>query len=278
MELARVGHTVYISMSETKGRNAPRVKEVEAFSREHGVDLRAIELDLSSQASANSAIEAIIAENGQLDVVVHNEGQIVYGPAEAFTSEQFAELYDTNVLSTQRVNRAALPHLRMLGRGLLVWISSSIARGGTPPYMGLYASTKASLDALAVSYAGELARWGIETTIVVAGALGPGQYILSGRPGDKFRAEEYADGPTANISEVALKGLASICSQDQNPEDVASAIAKIIEMPSGQRPLRIHFNPDNDGAADVNELADRARSELFRKIGLEDLLKPSVIE
>jgi NAD(P)-dependent dehydrogenase (short-subunit alcohol dehydrogenase family) len=42
-----------------------------------------------------------------------------FGPAEAFTPEQFAELYDVNVLSTQRVNRAALPHMRRQGQGLL---------------------------------------------------------------------------------------------------------------------------------------------------------------
>jgi len=38
--------------------------------------------------------------NGRLDVVIHNAGHMVFGPAEAFTPEQFAELYDVNVLST----------------------------------------------------------------------------------------------------------------------------------------------------------------------------------
>jgi NAD(P)-dependent dehydrogenase (short-subunit alcohol dehydrogenase family) len=276
-KLALAGHTVYAAMRETKGRNAHRVEEIEAFAAKHGVDLRAIEFDASSQDSTDSAGETIIAENGRLDVVVHNAEQIVYGPAEAFTSEQLAELYDTNVLSTQRVNRAALPHLRRQGQGLLVWISSGSARGGTSPYLGLYASSKAGLDALAVSYAGELARWGIETTIVVPGALGPGHYIRSGRPRDTIRAEEYADGPTADISEVALRGLAQISAQDPDPEGVASAIAKVIEMPFGQRPLRIHFDPDDDGAAVVDGVADRARAELLRRIGLADLLKPVVI-
>jgi NAD(P)-dependent dehydrogenase (short-subunit alcohol dehydrogenase family) len=264
-------------MRETKGRNAHRVVEIEAFSKEHGVDLRAIELDVSSQESTNSAIETIIAESGRLDVVVHNAGQIVYGPTEAFTSEQLAELYDTNVLSTQRVNRAALPHLRRQGQGLLVWISSSSARGGASPYLGLYASSKAGLDALALSYASELARWGVETTIVVPGALGPGHYIRTGRPRDTVRAEEYSDGPTADISEVALKGLAHIAPRDPDPEGVAAAIAKVVEMPLGQRPLRIHFDTYDDGAAVVDEVADRARADLLRRIGLADLLKPVVI-
>jgi NAD(P)-dependent dehydrogenase (short-subunit alcohol dehydrogenase family) len=55
-----------------------------------------------------------------------------------------------------RVNRAALPQLRKQGRGLVVWISSSSARGGTPPYLSPYFAAKAAMDSLAVSYAGEL--------------------------------------------------------------------------------------------------------------------------
>lgn len=36
---------------------------------------------------------------------------MVFGPAEAFTPDQFIQQYDVNVLGAQRVNRAALPHL-----------------------------------------------------------------------------------------------------------------------------------------------------------------------
>src|SRR5258705_7545773 len=94
-----------------------------------------------------------------------------FGPAEAFTPEQFAELYDINVLSTQRVNRAALPHLRRQGQGLVVWVSSSSARGGTPPYLSPYFAAKAAMDSLAASYATGLTRWGIDTSLTVPGAF-----------------------------------------------------------------------------------------------------------
>jgi len=158
--LAHAGHTVYASMRETTGRNAPQVEEVNKYAAEHGVDLRAVELDVASEASAAAGIQQILADCGRLDVVVHNAGHMSFGPAEAFTPEQFAQLYDINVLSTQRVNRAALPYLRKQGRGLVVWVSSSSTRGGTPPYLSPYFAAKAAMDSLAVSYASELARWG----------------------------------------------------------------------------------------------------------------------
>jgi NAD(P)-dependent dehydrogenase (short-subunit alcohol dehydrogenase family) len=275
--LARAGHTVYASMRNTTGRNAAKVTEVEEFARQHGADLRAIELDVSSQASVNAAIAAIIAEHGRLDVVMHNAGHTVYGPTEAFTPEQLAQLYDTNVLSTQRVNRAVLPQLRKQGEGLLLWMSSSSARGGTPPYLGPYYASKAAMDALAVSYACELARWGVETSIIVPGSFNTYHYAHSGRPADPVRAEEYADGPTADISEIALQGLAALAPKDADPQAVADAIVTVVDTPFGERPFRVHFDPSDDGAVIVNDVADRVRAELLRRIGLADLLKPAII-
>src|SRR5207245_10053219 len=188
---------VYASMRETKGRNAPQVKEIKEYPTEHSVDLRPIELDVSSQESCNEAIQEIIEKTGHLDVVIHNAGHMVFGPAEAFTPEQLAELYDVNVLSTQRVNRAALPQLRNQKHGLVVWVSSSSAAGGTPPYLAPYFAAKAGMDAMAVQYARELALWGIETSIIAPGAFtgGTNHFAHSGTPADKERVAEYEAGP-----------------------------------------------------------------------------------
>jgi NADP-dependent 3-hydroxy acid dehydrogenase YdfG len=134
--LSKAGHAVYAGMREPTGRNVPQVEEAKKFAKDNKVDLRPIELDVASEASVDAAIQKIVGENKRLDVVVHNAGHMVFGPAEAFTPEQLAELYDINVLSTQRVNRAALPQLRKQRNGLLVWVSSSSSAGGTPPYLG----------------------------------------------------------------------------------------------------------------------------------------------
>ena len=277
--LAQGGDTVYASMRETAGRNAPQVAEVVAYAREHRVDLRTIELDVGSQESVQAAIGQIIADHGRLDVIVHNAGHMVYGPAEAFTPEQLAQLYDVNVLSAQRVNRAALPQLRKQGRGLVVWVSSSSCRGGTPPYLAPYFASKAGMDALAVSYAGELARWGVETAIIVPGAFtkGTNHFAHAGRPADTAREEEYARGPTADFSDVALKGLKDLEPADADPQAVADAIARVVALPFGKRPFRVHIDPSEDGAEIVNGVADRVRAELLRRIGLGDILTPRAI-
>lgn len=276
--LATAGHTVYAGMRATETRNAKAVAEAAAFALEHNVDLRSVELDVASDVSVESGIAKIIADAGRLDVIMHNAGHMSFGPAEAFTPEQFAELYDINVLSTQRVNRAALPHMRRQGKGLVVWISSSSTRGGTPPYLAPYFAAKAAMDSLAVSYAAELTRWGIETSIVVPGAFtkGTNHFAHSGSPADQARAAEYNEGPYKGVPEKALQGLAALEPIDADPASVAVAVVDIVNRPFGTRPFRVHVDPSQDGAEIVNGVADRVRAEMFRNIGLADLLRPVV--
>jgi NAD(P)-dependent dehydrogenase (short-subunit alcohol dehydrogenase family) len=274
--LAQAGHTVYASMRETEGRNAPQAAAIAAWAAEQKADLRTVELDVQSEASAQAGVAAVIADTGRLDVIVHNAGHMVFGPAEAFTPDQYIQQYDVNVLGAQRVNRAALPHLRGQGRGLLVWVGSSSTRGGTPPFLAPYFAAKAAMDALAVSYSTELALWGIGTTIMVPGAFtkGTNHFAHAGAPADKDRIAEYEAGPYAGIADRALKGLAGLEPADADPSEVARQIVRVIDMPFGKRPFRVHVDPSQDGAEVVNAVADRMRREMYRNIGLEALLSP----
>jgi NAD(P)-dependent dehydrogenase (short-subunit alcohol dehydrogenase family) len=277
--LAQAGHTVYASMRETKGRNAPQVAAVAAWAAEQTVDLRTVELDVQSDVSAEAGVAALLKDAGRLDVIVHNAGHMTFGPAEAFTPDQFIQQYDVNVLGAQRVNRAALPYLRAQGKGLLVWVGSSSTRGGTPPFLAPYFAAKAAMDALAVSYSTELALWGIETTIMVPGAFtkGTNHFAHSGSPSDTARVAEYEAGPYAGIADRALKGLAAQEPADADPVEVAREIVRVIDAPFGKRPFRVHVDPSQDGAEIVNGVADRMRREMYRNIGLAQLLSPAFI-
>jgi NAD(P)-dependent dehydrogenase (short-subunit alcohol dehydrogenase family) len=273
--LARAGHTVYASMRDPSARGAA-VAEMEKFARDEGVALKTIALDVTSDASAQAAIQQIVTEAGQLDVLIHNAGHMGFGPAEAFSPEQLAQLYDVNVVGTQRVNRAALPHMRSLGRAQMIWVGSSSTRGGTPPFLAPYFAAKAGMDALAQSYALELARFGIETTIVVPGAFTKGteHFHHAAAPADLERAGAYWSGLYAGADQQALKGLAALEPADADPAKVAEAIVDVVAMPHGSRPLRVHIDPSDDGAAIVNGVADRVRAQLMERIGLADLLHP----
>lgn len=271
--LADHGHTVYAGMRHTATRNAPQVLAVAQYSAERHVDLRAVELDVNSQESVDAAVAHVIAEHGRIDVLIHNAGHMVTGPSEAFSPEQLAELFDVNVLSTQRLNRAALPHLRAAGCGLVIWVSSSSVKGGTPPYLGPYFAAKAAMDSLAVSYADELARWGVETSIVVPGSFtkGTNHFAHSGKPADATIATEYETKYPGLMEQVSQK-LAELSPPDADASLVADEIVRIVALPAGERPYRVHIDPADDGSEEVSDVADRIRREFLTRVGLADLL------
>jgi NAD(P)-dependent dehydrogenase (short-subunit alcohol dehydrogenase family) len=194
----------------------------------------------------------------------------------AFAADNKADLraIEMDVVSQSSVDAAIDSVIRTHGH-IDVIVHST--RGGTPPYLGPYFAAKAAMDSLAVTYAGEVARWGIETSIIVPGAFtkGTNHFLHAEAPANQLRAEEYAKGPTASIPDVVLKGLTALEPKDADPTEVARAIVQIVETPPGKRPFRVHIDPSQDGAEIVNGVADRVRRELLRRMRLEDLLSPS---
>jgi len=274
--LADQGEVVYAGMRDTDGHNQAQAQEANEYAEREQVELHPLELDVQSDESVAAAVDEVMRREDRIDVLVHNAGHMVVGPTEAFTPEQLAELYDVNVLGTQRLNRAALPHLRAREAGLLVWVSSTSVKGGTPPYLGPYFAAKAGMDSLAVTYAGELARFGIETSIVVPGSFtrGTNHFAHSGHPEDFDVATAYEKHYAGLMKQVAKK-LSALAPPDADPAIVSEEIARIIALPHGQRPYRVHIDPANDGSERVSDVADEVRAEFLRRVELEDLLTPA---
>ncbi|MFF2912350.1 SDR family oxidoreductase [Paenibacillus sp. NPDC057934] len=274
--LATAGHIVYASMRDVEGRNAPRAKELHDYAAENGLSLKALELDVLSQESADRAVQVIVKEQGVLDVVMHNAGHLVVGVTEAFSPEEMAKVYDTNVLGTQRVNRAALPYMRAQESGLLLWISSTTVRGGFPPFLGPYVAAKAAMDSLAQTMAYEVAPFGIETSFVVPGAFtkGTAHFPNATPPTDGETSAAYAriNGLLGEVGER----LSALTPDDADPQAVADEVARIVSLPAGQRPVRSVIDFVGDGAAEVTELSEKLRIEFLERIGLGGLLEAAV--
>ena len=157
-----------------------------------------------------------------------------------------------------------------------MWVSSSSVRGGTPPYLAPYFAAKAAMDALAVSYAAELVRFGIDTTIVVPGAFtsGTNHFPNAGHPADEAVATAYEERYAGLMDHVAEK-LAEITPPGADVAKVAEELTRVVGLPKGERPFRVHIDPSDDGGWLVAEVGDRIRSEFLRRIDLGDLLSPS---
>lgn len=272
--LARAGHRVYATMRAPEGRNAAPAQELRDFAAAEGVEIRVVELDVLSQESADDAVRAVLADGGEIDVVIHNAGHLVVGYVEAFTAEEIAHLIDVNTLGVQRLNRAVLPHLRKRGRGTLLYVGSTTSVT-TPPFLGPYVVSKAAMDSLALVTSYEVSQLGIETVIVMPGPFtqGTDHFPKAGRAADTDVAEGYKRlDPLVARNEEATASLFGP-GTEADPVVVGQEIARILALPYGERPFRSVVDLTDSKVEEAGAAVTEARTDFVRRMGFGEVLK-----
>ncbi|GAA2557250.1 SDR family oxidoreductase [Winogradskya consettensis] len=273
--LADAGHTVYASMRDPDGRNTEPAAQIRAYARDTRTDLHVVALDVTSQASADAAVQTVIEGHNGLDVVINNAGHLYVGYVEAFTDDDVTHLIDVNAVGTHRVNRAVLPHFRQRRAGVLMYVGSTIPVT-TPPFMGPYVASKAAMDALAVVTAYEANAFGIETVIVMPGAItdGTDHFPNASSASDTQVAAAYnALDPMVADTERATNAL--FTPPVKGAAGVAEEIVRVLDLPFGEKPFRTVIDDAHAGVEQVNDAAYRARAEFVRRMGFDALLNPT---
>ncbi|MFD3307016.1 SDR family oxidoreductase [Streptomyces sp. NPDC058694] len=272
--LAAAGHTVYATMRDPGNRDAGAVSDLKALARSRGWKLRVVELDVTSQASADAAVGHVLDETDGLDAVVHNAGHLYIGYVEAFTDNDVSHLLDVNTIGAHRVNRAALPHMRSRRSGTLLYVGSTI-QVTTPPFLGPYVASKAALDALAVVTSYEVSQFGIETSIVMPGAITQGTNHFPGatHAGDLRVAVQYAElDPLVERTHEAHEQLFAPGTR-ADPQSVADEIERILALPVGSKPFRSVVDAAEAGVDHVMAFSDLTREAFVRRLGFAETLK-----
>ncbi len=262
--LARRKYRVYAGMRNIDGKNAANANELKSLAQRESLNLRAVELDVNDDASVDCVMNEVMSEAARIDVLVNNAGLSIRGLSEAVTVEQMRKIFETNVFAVQRMNRAVLPHMRKRGSGLLVHISSQAGRVVIPCF-GVYGASKFALEALAESYQYELAGEGIESISVQPGAYATAITQNADKAADEQRAAAY--GPGAEIPQTLLANLG----KRGDPQEVADAVLKLLEMAPGTRPLRTAVGVAGDFVPRVNSFTDKIQEALLRAFGLSAL-------
>jgi NAD(P)-dependent dehydrogenase (short-subunit alcohol dehydrogenase family) len=277
----QAGDTVFATMREPDGRNAPAAAELaeaaeatpaaelaEAAEATPGT-LHVLELDVTNDTSVESAVDQALRLAGRLDVVVNNAGIGSGGFAETFTVPQFEQLFNVNVFGVQRVTRAALPAMREAGAGLLVFVSSIMGRL-VIPFSAPYTATKFAVEGLAESYAIELAGTGVDVAIVEPGGFptGIGERIVAGA--DVDRVAGYGDR-----AQLADEMWGAIMQEMEGPDApdpqlVADAVRDLVAAPAGGRPLRTVVDPlmGGDLPSELNRAGAKLQAELLQGLKL----------
>ena len=236
---ARQGAKVFATM-----RNVPRAEadELRDLASSDGLDLSVIEIDVLSDEQVEAGVAAALAANdGKLDVLVNNAGISVGGPIEVQDMEATDLIFQTNVYGCHRMALAALPSMRANGGGQIFNVSSQLGRVIIPGF-GMYSATKFALEAMSEQMAYELVPHGVDVTIIQPGGyptrIWANNNTNSSALRDRSDAELLGAYPelTAGMGQRTGGGTT-------DPMDVPRAIAEIIAMPKGTRPLRRPVHP-----------------------------------
>jgi NADP-dependent 3-hydroxy acid dehydrogenase YdfG len=267
--LSSSGHKVFAGFHSVDG---PK-KQVASEHNAKNIDI--LRLDVTDQTSIDSAITQLLEKsNNQLDVVVNNAGMASMGISESFTPEQLRNLFEVNVFGVQRVIRATLPILRAKRSGLLVNVGSILGRV-TIPFFGLYGASKYAVEAMTDSYRYELSQLGVDVVLVQPSAYPTNMYTAAQLPANGEVAKTY--GEIAEVPEKILKTFVTLFQGKNapNPQDVATAIDKLVSMPAGGRPDRVVVGMPF-GSDAVNDAVAPIQRGLIDNLGLGDLAKLKV--
>jgi NAD(P)-dependent dehydrogenase (short-subunit alcohol dehydrogenase family) len=241
-QLARRGDRVFATMRDVKGRNAGNREALEGLAKAENLQLQVIELDVTDQASVDSAVAAALAAGRHLDVVVNNAGIGALGVTESYTPEQFEQLFAVNVLGVVRVNRAVLPSMRRRQSGLLIHISSGAGRV-TVPAMAAYCASKFALESIADAYRFELLPFGIDSVVVEPGIYKTPIFDRFMFPADKARLADYGGNAEFADRVHGVFKAAIAAPEVSEGEEVVAEVLRLIDMPASERPFRTPVSP-----------------------------------
>jgi NAD(P)-dependent dehydrogenase (short-subunit alcohol dehydrogenase family) len=270
--LARHGHTVFASLRASSSKNAEVAAELRTLALLEGLTLEVIDLDVTDDASVQSAVQTIVGRTGRIDAVVNNAGFGIAGISEAMSVEQLHHLFDVNVYGVLRVNQAVLPHMRRQRAGLLVYISS-IASRLVYPMLGMYSATKAALDAMARSFAQDLLEFGIDTSIVQAGGFATafGHNTAKAANDEVWSAygetAQFATAFADNFDAALAPGVVS------DPQLLADLVADLVAMPQGSRPFYIPIGVGSEGIDTINQAIDEVEQQVLRAFSSDRFIR-----
>lgn len=267
---ARLGAKVFATM-----RNMPRpeAEELEMLARDEDLDITVIELDvLDDDMVASAVAEAEGLAGGALDVLVNNAGIGISGPIEVHDMEATRLAFDTNVFGYHRLLRAVLPAMRARKSGQIFAVSSQLGRV-IVPYGGHYSANKFAVEAMFEQLAYEMVPHNIDVTIIEPGGYPTEVWVNRNiyTAALKERAGEIHKAGYPRV--VAAMGTEDGSGRSADVLDIPRAIAEIVAMPAGTRPLRRAVSGSAIPQTAINEVTARTQVEWLGESGYGPMIR-----
>lgn len=267
---ARLGATVFATMRNTP---RPEAEELKQLAADDGLDIRVQRLDVLLDYEIEDAVNGAQRDLGRgLDVLVNNAGIGITGPVEVQDMEATRLAFDTNVFGYHRMARAVLPEMRARRQGHIFNVSSQLGRV-IIPYSGHYSATKFAVEAMGEQLAYELVPHGIGVTIIEPGGYPTEVWVNRNRYSSELKARAKQIHLAGYPDVVARMGEEDGSGRSADPMDVPRAMAKVLGMPPGTRPLRVPVSGSNIPQTAINDVSAKTQVDWLGQSGYGPLIK-----
>jgi NAD(P)-dependent dehydrogenase (short-subunit alcohol dehydrogenase family) len=180
-------------------------------------NLKLFYLDLTDNSSIDKVVDYFIESEEIPDAVIHNSGVAYLDPADVLEDKECRHIFNVNFFGPLYLTKRLLPILRKQDKTNLIFISSIVSIDHWP-HLGIYAASKAAIEAVAFEWAVLLRKWNIYVSVIQPNPLPTDMQIL--------RSKNAKNSPYLDLGERLLKWekIADVCKliqkilTDESPE------------------------------------------------------------
>jgi NAD(P)-dependent dehydrogenase (short-subunit alcohol dehydrogenase family) len=210
-------------------------------------------LDVRSDPSASTCVDAVRARAGRLDTLINNAGYVLTGAIEDASVDEARDQFETNFFGTVRMVKAVLPRMREERSGQIINISSLAGLVPAPPFCGMYSASKHALEAYTDHLWRELAPFQVRVSLVEPGSIRTNLTRNQQDPRERIAAYD----PSRRRASAGMRRLED---RGPAPDLVADRVLQIIKSPSPR--LRYRVGADATWVPRLHRLLPRGLFEL----------------
>ncbi len=220
--LVKQGWTVYAT-----------ARKIEGLGDLEQAGCHLLPLDVTDEASMQSAVASVERAEGAVGVLINNAGYSQSGAIESVAIERVRQQFETNVFGLVQMTQLVLPGMRRQHWGKIVNLSSMGGRL-TFPGGGFYHSTKYAIEALTDALRFEVAGFGIDAILIEPGLI---RSSFGDRAAGSIDSATVSDDPYATFNTQVAKATRDsyergpLARLGGTPENVAQTIAQAIVSP-----------------------------------------------
>ncbi len=150
-----------------------RVFELSRHERVQVEGVTHLDCDVTDEAQCLDAIDEVLWQEGQIDVLISNAGYGISGSVEFTDTGDAKAMFDVNFFGALNITKAVLPLMRDQRSGRILF-TSSVAAPLSVPFQSMYSASKAALNDMALALQNEVRAFGIHVSVLMPGDVSTG--------------------------------------------------------------------------------------------------------